>query len=125
MSWRDLFGIRSPVDVRIQYLAIKGEPVTVFTLDHWQGIARMFTLVPGLQDVLSAELDAALADLGNLPATLESERERIRLSQKVMDIKTFLDMPRNAVGKVNEIYAQQMKDVSGPEAKPKGASNLA
>lgn len=125
MSWRNPFARRAPVDVRIQYLAIQGEPVKEFTLDHWQGIARMFTLVPGLQDVLSAELDAAMADLGNLPATLDSERERIRIAQKVTDLKTFLDMPRRAVGKVNEIYAQQMRDQAGPESKPKGASNLA
>ena len=127
MSWLRLFLMRLfkvPMEIRVQTLEIKGEPVSAFTLDHWQGMAKMFILVPGLHDVLSAELDAALDALGALPATLDTERERIRLGQKVTDLKTFLDMPKRAAGKVNEVYAQQLKDQTSPEAKPKAASNL-
>lgn len=125
MSWLRLFLMRLfrvPITVTVQTLEIKGEPVTQFTLDHWHGIAKMFLLVPGLEDVLKADMDAALSQLSALP--VDSDRERIRLAQKVIDLKGFLDMPKVAVSAINQIYTQQLKDQTHPETKPKGASNL-
>lgn len=125
MSWlRKILGLRRPVEIRLQVLDIKGEPVREFTLDHWENISRMFLLVPGLYDILAGQFDEELAKLAILPATLEAERERIRLSQAVGDLKTFLDLPRRAVAEINRIRAQQAQDLAQGEKRPKGVSNL-
>jgi hypothetical protein len=122
MSWRNLF--RRPVEIKLQVLAIQGEEVREFSLDHWEGIARLFILVPGLRQVWEGDLSDAIEALSKLPTTPEHQGERIRLGQLVTDLKRNLDTPRHAVDRINAIRAQQAQDLSRGEPKPHGLNNI-
>lgn len=121
MSWRNWF--RRQRVIHHQILTVRGEPIGELDIDHWQGIARMFHLVPGLDHVLQKELDEALQALAGLSAE-GADRERVRLVQKVTDLKAFLDMPKVAVRYINAIREQQAKDMARGEKKSQGVSNL-
>lgn len=122
MSWRNLF--RRPVEVKLQVLAIKGEDVRDFGPEFWEGIARLFILVPGLRQAWEMDLSDAIKALSEVPPKPEFEGERIRLSQLVTDIKRNLDLPSIAVARVNAIRAEQAQDLAQGEKKPLGVSNL-
>jgi hypothetical protein len=112
------------VEVKLQILAIKGEDVREFTLDHWENFARLFLLVPGLRECWEADLSAAIDALSKVPPRPEFEGERIRLAQHVADLKRNLDIPRLAVEHINAVRAEQAKDLARGEKKPQGVANL-
>jgi hypothetical protein len=123
MSWlRKWF--RRPVEVKLQILAIQGEEITEFSLDHWEGIARLFILVPGLRQSWERDLAGAIDGLSAVPPKPEFEGERIRLAQLVVDLKRNLDLPRLAVSHINTIRAQQAQDLAHREPNPQGISNI-
>lgn len=122
MSWRNLF--RRRVEVKLQILAIQGEEIREFSLDHWENIARLFILVPGLRQVWEGDLSDAIEALSKLPTTPEHQGERIRLGQLVASLKRNLDTPRMAVDRINAIRAQQAQDLARREPKPHGITNI-
>lgn len=120
MSWLR----KRQVEIKLQVLAIQGEEVREFTLDHWEGISRLFILVPGLRQSWERDLAEAIESLSKVPPKPEYEGERIRLAQLVADLKRNLDLPRLAVAQINRIRAQQAQDLARGEQKPQGITNI-